>query len=240
MAKEDKERELKEKVKGLEEKIKKLEGKKASEEKKATEVSPANSGEEVSIAGGLLQNVGKMFGLGGLLKGIEKSPAFKERLEKIDEEIERKLSAGGGSKESPSPLYPDGHKRAQVKRAEEERPSHIPMGIPPGARGRTVRRRPSSAYGGKQKPEAKPSPPPPPPKEQPADIFDEKDYIKVIAEIPGVEERDIKIDLVKENLAISADAPDRKYHQKLKLPCEPKGKLEKSYKNGILEVKIKK
>jgi hypothetical protein len=82
MGKEDKEKELEEKIRRLEEKIKRLEGKKTLEEEKE---------EGESVAGGLLQGVGKMFGLGGLLKGIEKSPAFKERLEKIDEEIERKF-----------------------------------------------------------------------------------------------------------------------------------------------------
>jgi len=34
---------------------------------------------------------------------------------------------------------------------------------------------------------------PPMPQERPVDIFDEGDYIKVIAEIPGVEEDDIKL-----------------------------------------------
>ena len=80
----------------------------------------------------------------------------------------------------------------------------------------------------------------PQPQERPADIFDEKDYIKVITEIPGVEEEDIKINLEKDGLKISVDVPDHKYHQELKLPCEPKGKLEKFYRNGILEVRITK
>lgn len=51
---------------------------------------------------------------------------------------------------------------------------------------------------------------------------------------------DIKINLDKDGLTISVDVPDHKYHQELKLPCEPKGKLEKFYRNGILEVRINK
>ncbi|PIW11547.1 MAG: hypothetical protein COW35_06550, partial [Candidatus Infernicultor aquiphilus] len=48
--------------------------------------------EEEGIAGGILKGIGKMIpGLGGLFKGLEKSPAFKERLKRIDEEVERKL-----------------------------------------------------------------------------------------------------------------------------------------------------
>ena len=181
--------------------------------------------EEESIAGGILKGIGKMIpGLDGLIKGLGKSPAFKERLKKIDEEVERKL------KESP------------LKRAEEGRPSHIPMGIPPGARGKPAITR---KFGVRplvpEKPSVREKPgAPPTPKERPADIFDEKDYVKIIAEIPGVEENDIKIDLVKDNLAISVGIPGHEYHQELKLPCEPKGKLEKTYRNGILEIVIRK
>ena len=176
--------------------------------------------EDEGVAGGMLKGIGKIIpGLGGLIESLGKSPAFKERLKKVDQELERKL------KESP------------LKRTEEGRPSHIPMGIPPGARGKVARRKGFV----KERPETvKPEGPPPVPRERPVDIFDEKDYVKIIAEMPGIEESDIKIDLVKDNLAISVDTPERKYHQKLKLPCEPKGKLEKTYKNGILEVKIKK
>lgn len=173
--------------------------------------------ERESVAGGILKGLGKIIpGLGGLIKSLEKSPAFKERLKEVDKEVERKI------------------KEAPLKRTEG-RPSGIPSGIPPGVRGRAFRGKPFV----KQKPEAKPSPPPTP-QEKPVDIFDEKDHIKVIAEIPGIEEKDIKIDLEKDGLTISVDVPDHKYHQELKLPCEPKGKLEKSYKNGILEIKIMK
>lgn len=147
---------------------------------------------------------------------MEKSPAFKERLEEIDKEVERKI------KETP------------LKRTEG-RPSSIPGGIPPGVRGKSFRER----LFVKQKPQAEPSPPPLP-QERPADIFDEQDHIKVIAEIPGLEEKDINLNLQEDKLTISVDIPDRKYHQEIKLPCEPKGKLEKTYKNGILEVKINK
>lgn len=194
-----------EEIRKLKERIKKLE-----EEKSVSK-------EEESIAGGLLEGVGKMFGIGGLLKGIEKSPAFRERLEKIDEEVERKL------REEP------------LKRTGES--FHIPMGIPPGTRGKTIGRRPSV----RERPTTpKPEGPPPPVEERPVDIFDEKDHIKIIGEIPGVEEKDIKVNLENSIITIKVDLPHRKYHQELKLPCKPKGKVEKSYKNGILEIVVKK
>jgi len=173
--------------------------------------------EEESAAGEIFKGIGKMVpGFGGLLKGLEKSQAFKERLKKIDEEVERKLKE--------SPLKKTGGISSQ-----------IPRGISPGTKGRTFRGKPFV----KQKAEVKPSPPPVP-RERPVDIFDEKDYLKIIAEIPGVDENDINLNLQGDKLTISTDIPNRRYHQELKLPYAPKGKIEKIYRNGILELKIKK
>jgi HSP20 family protein len=80
----------------------------------------------------------------------------------------------------------------------------------------------------------------PPPKDREADVFDEADHVKIIAEIPGVKEQDIKIRLERDKLTISCHLPDRQYNKQLLLPCVPEGELTKSYKNGILEVIIKK
>jgi len=107
----------------------------------------------------------------------------------------------------------------------ERRPLQIPRGIHPSIKGKSFKGKPS---------------PPPVPRERPVDIFNEKDYLKIIAEIPGVDENDINLNLQGDKLTISTDIPKRRYHQELKLPCAPKGKIEKSYKNEILEVKIQK
>ena len=73
------------------------------------------------------------------------------------------------------------------------------------------------------------------------DVFDEKEEIKVYAEMPGVNEKDIKLDLKGDILDISAQSGDRKYHKEILLPTKVKAEtLTSSYKNGILEVKIKK
>lgn len=73
------------------------------------------------------------------------------------------------------------------------------------------------------------------------DIFDEKDEIKVYAEMPGVNQEDIKLDLKEDILDISVRSGDRKYHKEVLLPAKVKSEtLESSYKNGILEIKIKK
>lgn len=174
-----------------------------------TERKKQDEGKCEGVAEGILKGIGKMVpGLGRLIESLERSPAFKERLRKIDEEVERKLGEG---------------------------PSHIPMGMPPGARGRAAGGKPFVKVGpGTTRAEA------PAPKEPPADVFDEEDCIKVIAEMPGVEEDDISIDLREDNLVLSVDIPGRRYRHELRLPCKPKGGLKKTYKNGILEVTMRK
>ncbi|MFQ6134989.1 MAG: archaeal heat shock protein Hsp20 [Nitrososphaerales archaeon] len=72
------------------------------------------------------------------------------------------------------------------------------------------------------------------------DVFDEKDTVRVIAELPGVEKKDINLAVEGKTLTISVDAP-RKYYKKVDLPAEVDTEGTKaSYKNGILEVTLKK
>jgi len=73
------------------------------------------------------------------------------------------------------------------------------------------------------------------------DVFDEKEDVRVYAEMPGVNEKDVKMELKGDILDISAQTGDRKYHKEVLLPTKVKpGTLTSSYKNGILEIKIKK
>ncbi|MFH1519618.1 MAG: archaeal heat shock protein Hsp20 [Candidatus Omnitrophota bacterium] len=73
------------------------------------------------------------------------------------------------------------------------------------------------------------------------DVFDEKDEIRVYAEMPGVSQEDIKIDLKEDILVFEAQSGERKYHKEVLLPAKVKAEnLTSCYKNGILEVKIKK
>ncbi len=73
------------------------------------------------------------------------------------------------------------------------------------------------------------------------DIFNEKQAIKVYAEIPGVSEEDIKIDLRGDILDISAKGADKKFHKEILLPAKVKAEtLISNYKNGILEINLKK
>jgi HSP20 family protein len=73
------------------------------------------------------------------------------------------------------------------------------------------------------------------------DMFDEKDEIVIIAEMPGIEENDVTIDLKGDMLDISAERNTRKYHKELLLPLKvEQEKMKVKYNNGILEIRIKK
>jgi len=73
------------------------------------------------------------------------------------------------------------------------------------------------------------------------DIFEEEDQIRVVAELPGVEENEIKLDIDDNTLTISTNISDRKYHKSIELPTPViKETVESSYRNGILEVKLRK
>jgi len=73
------------------------------------------------------------------------------------------------------------------------------------------------------------------------DVFDEKDHILVIAELPGVSENEIKIEVVGDILNLVASDKDRKYTKEILLPSKVKASsVKSSYKNGILEITLEK
>lgn len=73
------------------------------------------------------------------------------------------------------------------------------------------------------------------------DIFEEDDQVKVVAEVPGVEKDDINLNATEDVLVISVKTPQRKYYKEVDLPVkvEPSS-ARASYKNGVLEVSLKK
>jgi len=71
------------------------------------------------------------------------------------------------------------------------------------------------------------------------DVIEEKEVVKIIAELPGVSKEDINLKTTEEKLEISVETPERKYHKVISLPCRVKPLSAKaSYKNGVLEVII--
>jgi len=156
-----------------------------------------------------------LFGLGGLFKGIEKL---------VD--LAGKLEESGG-----------------IKKEGEINFDHIKKGMK-GVYGFTI----NTAGGGTPKVETfgniKKTPEGPKVDEERepiTDIFDEKNEIVVIAEMPGIEETDLKIDLKEDILEISAASKNRTYRKELLLPVKViKSNLRHKFTNGILEIRIKK
>jgi len=73
------------------------------------------------------------------------------------------------------------------------------------------------------------------------DVLETDGEVKVVAEVPGVEKQDIKLEASEDTLTISVAAKDRKYYKELTLPTKVNPADAKStYKNGILEVTLKK
>jgi HSP20 family molecular chaperone IbpA len=73
------------------------------------------------------------------------------------------------------------------------------------------------------------------------DVFEEGDHITVMAELPGVNEDEIKLEIENDILVINTGTSTRKYCKKIELPSPvEKDAVESSYKNGILKVKLRK
>jgi HSP20 family protein len=72
------------------------------------------------------------------------------------------------------------------------------------------------------------------------DVFDEGPEIVIVVELPGVTEANIQVDLKDDVLAIETSG-ERKYAKEILLSSavEP-GSLQKTYTNGILELRLKK
>lgn len=71
------------------------------------------------------------------------------------------------------------------------------------------------------------------------DVFDEEERLVVIAELPGVEESDVHLEVRDDILELTAEAKERKYRKEVLLPSPVDAdSMESTYKNGILEIKL--
>jgi len=70
------------------------------------------------------------------------------------------------------------------------------------------------------------------------DVFEEKDYTLVVAEMPGISAEDVRLEVKDDLLTIYAEKGDKKYRKEILLPKSyPKEKMVVSCNNGILEIK---
>ena len=70
----------------------------------------------------------------------------------------------------------------------------------------------------------------------PVDVFEGERKIRLIAELPGLNEEDIKIDLNEKVLVIFASGKDRNYYKNIKLPCPSENIIGRLYNSGFLEI----
>ncbi len=73
------------------------------------------------------------------------------------------------------------------------------------------------------------------------DILENGDSVSVTIEIPGVEKKDISLEVVGETLVISVNTPERRYFKEVGLPhpVDPDS-AKATYNNGVLDIVLKK
>jgi hypothetical protein len=73
------------------------------------------------------------------------------------------------------------------------------------------------------------------------DIFQEKNWITIVAEIAGFNRETLKINVKDQKITLSAKAKNRRYYKSLNLPkVVVPNAVHTTYKNGVLEIKLQK
>lgn len=192
---------LERKIGELEEKINRLEAEKEN----------ANKPEKEEKVEGIVEGLLGGLGFGGILKSLEKSPAFRAKLGEANMQIEENLEAGTK------------HKPAVITGHFSIRPILGGGGIT-GTIGTGAERKMTAGVAKKTG------------KEPLLEVVEEgPNRLKVIAEVPAASVKGIKIDLKDRLLTITAPG----FMKIVTLPY-PASETGTSYKNGILEVKLKK
>ena len=73
------------------------------------------------------------------------------------------------------------------------------------------------------------------------DIFQEKQWITIVAEIAGFNKETLKIHVKDQKITLSAKAKNRRYYKSLNLPkVVVPNAVHTTFKNGVLEIKLQK
>jgi len=180
-------------------------------EKRIEELEKGSHGQNEDIQmGGIVHNVVSQFipGLGGIIKSLEESsPEFRKRIADTDAEIKHRIDVGWSSK----PVV-DYHVSTR------------PLGHGPGHAARRAAPRTESVKMPASAPHREPI----------VDVMEGKDGIMIIAELPGVSEEDLLMNLEGDTLEITAG----QFSKKIAMPRTAKSIIEKSFKNGILHIKL--
>jgi HSP20 family protein len=71
------------------------------------------------------------------------------------------------------------------------------------------------------------------------DVLTEKDKVRVILALPGMQMEDISVNVAEGRLSIVADSEHRKFSKDIELPCPiRKDGMLTNFKNGVLEIKM--
>ena len=72
------------------------------------------------------------------------------------------------------------------------------------------------------------------------DIIESDEQVRVLVELPGAMKDDIRIDANERLLEIDLDSESKQFHERIDLPCVvlPES-VKASYKNGVLEISMK-
>ena len=70
-------------------------------------------------------------------------------------------------------------------------------------------------------------------------VDDKEKTLKLVAEMPGVEKKDVKVVVNEKTISIDAEHGEKIYHAKVPVPHKvDKDSVKASYKNGVLELKF--
>lgn len=73
------------------------------------------------------------------------------------------------------------------------------------------------------------------------DVIEDNASIAITMELPGVEKKDIQVNMTAERLEIAVDSEKRKYHKRVNLPTKVDPSTTKAtYNNGVLDVTVQK
>jgi len=71
------------------------------------------------------------------------------------------------------------------------------------------------------------------------DLFEEEDHVLVVAELPGVGQEDVQLEVHEDILSLSASKDDTKYRKEILLPrAFTREKMSYTCRNGVLRVRL--
>jgi HSP20 family protein len=75
--------------------------------------------------------------------------------------------------------------------------------------------------------------------EPPVDVFEEDSHILIVAEMPGIGDEDLQIELKDDILSIAAEKGAKKYRKEVLLPGTfESASMTQTCRNGVLEIKL--